>query len=277
MILFLKTKHAIFLTAVALYGQAQGISQNFCVPRGFPDLKTTVNYSKKKLEINSYTIGFSLASLTSFSEEEKIPVGAEVRIVRCLPPGRFVSLAQGTVQRINGRQVEAYVKSAEVDPLLWKFPEGELAAQANLFPKPMVGDFVVPLLQNVSRRLRITPKLTYPLEEIFENEKDFNNSYNISSEGELLLKQALTHFEKIRGRLAVEVFLNQEGDREALRLQSLIRAQAVASHLRRVAHLKEDQVIPIGIGSDGLESGLQTVEFGDRVESGVTLKILPHD
>jgi hypothetical protein len=200
-------------------------------------------------------------------------LGAEVEIVRCLPPGKFVSIGTALVERLNGTVVEGRAKNLQQTRLSQKL---ELGGRISVFEIEsgnsalgiMVGDFVVekaPLVQKLSV---VTPKIVLDSKDLFKkNSKNFELTLN----GKEKLRKNLGQFESSYGVLLVESRVNQTGDRQVHQFNSNQQAYEVAQFLRAETGGRI-QIEWIGFGSNELTDG-----FVDSIKNGdenITLRMV---
>lgn len=189
-------------------------------------------------------------------------VGGQIQVVRCLPPGKWVVVGQGRVEGSTGELLHAAARGVDDGQpgapqagTLGRARRQEIQA-GNLYARPMVGDFIAPLKTAVHARVNITPRVELGLAELFELESSGGKyTYDLSAQGRSLLAQQFEKFSQSSGRLVVEAYANKAGTRDALRLESQVRAQTVAQYIMRVFQLSEQQVVSIGYGSDTLPTG----------------------
>lgn len=240
----------------------------------FPPIQ--LNFSQKGQGKNEFYVGWSYGVDHDNESWQRPQVGAEIVIVRCLPPGRYVEIARGQVERLNAQMLEATVYSSQYDEIVQGQQTQELVETRNLIWRPMVGDEVFPVYKEVRPVTVVSPKIRLNANALFLKEEDGHISLTLSQEGQDLLREKFAEFKNKSGRLLVEGFILTTGNRESLRTESLMRAQTVSTFLIREFALQPNQVVPIGYGNDWLETGMQTIEKNDldNFESGIILKIL---
>jgi hypothetical protein len=74
----------------------------------------------------------------------------------------------------------------------------------------------------------------------------------------------------------IEGFVSSPGDKEELRIESLIRAQTVQKYFINTFQLHSSQIIAVGYGSDGLQTGMVPIKMGpnQKIMNGVRLKMI---
>jgi hypothetical protein len=200
-------------------------------------------------------------------------LGSEVEIVRCLPPGKFVSIGTALVQRLNGTVVEGSAKSlmrtgsgAAVETG-GKISNFEIES-GNSALGLMVGDFVVEKTSLVQKLSVLTPKIVLDSKDLFEkNSKNFELTFN----GKEKLRKNLEQFQSSEGVLLVESRVNLTGDRQVHQFNSNQQAYEVAQFLRAEIGGRI-QVEWIGFGSNELTDG-----FVDSIKNGdenITLRMV---
>lgn len=201
-------------------------------------------------------------------------LGGRVRMMRCLPPGRWEVVGTGRVERLNGALAEATVtvEADSADPSPFGHAHERLPLRGNLYPRPMVGDVVVPVVAEVRQRPQLNPRVELNALELFDSSGE-----GLTASGREQLAEALARFAGASGRLLVEVHTRTPGNRVALRRASQLRADAVAQFAMRELGLASEQVVPVGFGSDSLENGFVEVPAwpARALSESVVLRILP--
>jgi outer membrane protein OmpA-like peptidoglycan-associated protein len=146
-----------------------------------------------------------------------------------------------------------------------------------MFWQPMAGDSVFPIQRNINKKLTITPRFELSSQDIFVTLELNQYSYEISKQGENILKEKFSYFKNLSGRLLVEGFVYKSGNREELRIESLMRAQAVSKYIANNFNIDPGQVIAIGYGNDWMQPGMQPVNNWpiQNITSGIVIKMMP--
>jgi OmpA family len=248
-----------------------------CTPKGIQAQTLRLDYSERTETKNEFRVGWNDYSESEIPSYLKPSVGGEVRIARCLPPGKWVFLGKGNVEGINGNIVEAVINGFEYQGAApGKFPQ-DFVETGNMYWRPMAGDSVFPIQKNINKKTSISPRFEISSQEIFVTQELNQFSYEISKQGEELLKEKFSYFKNMNGRMLVEGFILTSGNREELRIESLMRAQAISKYLVNIFKLDQNQVIAIGYGNDWLQPGMQPVKSWPQkdITNGIILKMLP--
>ncbi len=248
-----------------------------CTPKGIPSQTLKLDYSQRTQTKNEFRVGWSYYSESEVPSYLKPSIGGEVQIVRCLPPGKWVFLGKGNVEGINGNIVEATIHGFEYQGMPpGRFPQ-DFVETGNIYWRPMAGDSVYPIQKSVTKKIAISPRFEISSQDLFVTQELNQFTYEISKQGEELLKEKFSYFKNMNGRLLVEGFVLTTGNREELRLESLMRAQAISKYLANIFKLNQNQVIAIGYGNDWLQTGMQPVKSWPQKEitNGIILKMLP--
>ena len=250
-----------------------------CTPKGIQSQTLKLDYSERTQNKNEFRVGWSFYSESEIPSYLKPSVGGEVQIVRCLPPGKWVFLGKGNVEGINGNIVEAVINGFEYQGSPpGKFPQ-DFVETGNMYWRPMAGDSVYPVQKNINKKVAISPKFEISSQELFVSQDLNQFSYELSKQGEELLKEKFSYFKNMNGRMLVEGFILTSGNREELRIESLMRAQAISKYLANIFKLDQNQIIAIGYGNDWLQEGMQPVKNWPQknIINGIILKMLPDD
>lgn len=220
-----------------------------------------------------------------FSEgyAEKPQSGSRFEVARCLSDGNWAFVGHGVAGGKSGRQVNSWVHAlpeGKVQSLIEaKTVAGEraLAQSGNLYWHPMVGDVVMPVRTQILNTLRVTPRLQFSFRELFEMRSNGSYSFNLSESGRQKLRENFGVFKSLNGRLLIEGAVNSRGVRSDLRLQSQMRAKAVAQFLVHDFNLEADKLVVLGNGSDGLPTGYVQIPKwpGLDMSDSITLRSLP--
>lgn len=203
---------------------------------------------------------------------KKLQTGAEFDVVRCLPPGRWVAVGHGTVDAHNGALVEGQLSAAGESVAVNRGIADSVVSSGNLFPTPMVGDYVVVRKTEISQKPNITPRVELTAAELFLS-NGRNSGVELTGAGQNKLRSVLTNqFASARGRLLIEVHARRSGSRALLRQMTTQRAKSIERFLRYEFEFEPSQVVSVGMGSDTYVAGF--VDAG--VESDVVvLKMIP--
>jgi hypothetical protein len=248
-----------------------------CTPKGIPSQTLRLDYSERTQTKNEFRVGWKYYSESEIPSYLKPSIGGEVQIVRCLPPGKWVFLGKGNVEGINGNIVEAIIHGFEYQRSSpGKFPQ-DFVETGNMYWRPMSGDSVYPIQKYITKKIAISPRFEISAQELFVTQELNQFSYEISKQGEELLKEKFSYFKNMNGRMLVEGFILTPGNREELRIESLMRAQAISKYLTDVFKLDSNQIIAIGYGNDWLQTGMREVKSWPQKEitNGIVLKMLP--
>ena len=235
------------------------------------DSNLKLNFSQKSNEKNVFVVGWNLRENHEYLHTQKPELGGEIVILRCLPPGRYVLIAKGSVDKLNGSMVEAQVNSTNYDDIILGKYTQELVESKNLIWRPMVGDEVLPVYKQIEKVLLVSPKFQLSTNDLFRQQEGGGSSLTLSDEGQNLLKEKFEQLKNRNGRLLVEGFILTTGNRDKLRTESLMRAQTVSAFLIHEFSLQPSQVVPIGYGNDWMQTGMQPAQDS---ESGIVLKML---
>lgn len=203
---------------------------------------------------------------------KRLQTGAEFDVVRCLPPGRWVSVGRGTVNSAAGALVEGQLSAAGEPVTVNAQLSDDVITSGNLFPTPMVGDWVVVRKTEITAKLGIAPRVELPVRELFLATSQ-NNGVELTGAGQKTLRSVLKDtFAQARGRLLIEVHARRTGPRAYLRQLTLQRAKSIERFLRYEFELDSRQVVSVGLGSETFVPG-----FVDsaRETDVVVLKMIP--
>ncbi len=254
-------------------------SNQECTPKEMDPQNLKIEYAEKLGPNSEYKVGWNFYSEQEVPAYLKPSVGGEVHIVRCLPPGKWVFLGKGNVTGINGNMVEAIITSPlKISAQFGKIP-AEFISSGNMYWRPMVGDTIYPVDKVINKKITLSPRIEIPFHDLFIS-MDLNQySYEISKQGEDILKEKFTAFLKANGRLLIEAFILTSGNREQLRIESLMRAQSISKYLANLYNIDPNQIVTIGYGNDWLQSGLQPVKGWPKqnVTSGIIIRLLPEN
>jgi hypothetical protein len=241
-----------------------------CSPMNFSHEHYVTLQSAEPLsqEEGAFWVSLATKGKHPVSDFLKIELGQEVNIARCLPPGRWVIVGKGIISQANGNLLEGKIKEAS-SSLVSSHP-------TYFFQRPMTGDYVFPIHTTITKKINIYPKMTFANEEIFEQNMDGTYSAELSQRGAEEIEKAVRKFAQARGKILIEGFINKLGDQEERRLESLIRAQAVVSHIRLTFDLSSEQTMAIGLGSEGMELGMRDMNLPqNNITEGITIRLLP--
>ena len=210
------------------------------------------------------------------TREVDMPIlGGNFRIVRPMPGGHWATVAEGNAARASGDIVEGIAWAAsdfgqQADS--FGVPNAALTVEGNLFPRPMVGDYVVPVEKIVISKPRINPKVTLSVAGLFDGEE-------LSEIGRNKIDSEMEKFSKAQGRLLVEVHAARPGDRNLLLYETQLRANLIAQHIATRTGLDRDKIVALGFGSDRLQAGMRPVGKWPNITANVSdyveLRIVP--
>jgi len=201
-----------------------------------------------------------------------LQAGAEFDVLRCLPPGRWVSLGHFEVVARNGGLVEGALEVAGESVSVDSGVQAELVSTGNLHPTPMVGDLVVVRQKEISQKHGVSPRVTLPVDELFGGTAE-GSPIELTRFGQDSLKRVLlSAFAQARGRLLVEVHARRTGSRTKLRDETTQRAKNIERYLRYEFSLDKEQVVSVGMGSDTYIPGMIDA---DAPADFVVLRMLP--
>jgi hypothetical protein len=242
-----------------------------------------IQTSEKTEQKNTYLISWykkETIEMKSHSEpsrfKNKAELGGEFLVLRCLPPGRFVTIGKGKVERINGNMVEGFVYSEKDSSPIRNTSALAPIESGNLMWRPMAGDSIYPLKKEISKIKSILPQIKLFTNNLFLQDGENHYSYTLSEQGQNKLREAFESLKNKKGRLFVEGFILNSGDRESLKIESLIRAQTVATFLTHEFSLEQNTVVPLGFGNDWRKTGMQAIEENENQNwnNGILLKVL---
>ena len=208
---------------------------------------------------------------------EKPQSGARFEIARCLASGRWAIVGQGIAGGRSGRLVDGVATAVNDRPAANVLEESALAQSGNFYWRPMVGDAVMPVHAHIGHTMRVTPKLRYALAELFERNANGSFSYDLSEEGRQRLRENFKVFGAVKGRVMIEGVAQIPGRRSELRLQSQVRAKAVAQFLARDFEIESEKLVAVGYGSEGMPSGFAPVAQWPELDmsESITLRVMP--
>ena len=273
------------LTFECAYGFQSGFSEfnnESCqLNHDTPSIK--LNFSQKlsekneqKVEKNEFLVAWDYLGEHKYYHTQKPEIGGEILIVRCLPPGHYVVVAKGGVDKLNGSMIEAHVTAVNYENIILGKSTQELVESRNLVWRPMVGDEVFPVYKQIEKIVLALPKFQFSNNSLFVKQGDGGYSLDLSEEGQNILREKFGKLKNRNGRLLVEGFILTTGNRDKLRTESLMRAQTVSTFLIREFSLVPSQVVPIGYGNDWIQTGMQSVSshYSQDLEEGIILKML---
>lgn len=203
---------------------------------------------------------------------KKLQTGAEFDVVRCLPPGRWVAVGRGTVNSASGVLVEGQLSAAGEPVTVNAQLSDDVITSGNLFPTPMVGDWVVVRKSEITAKRAITPRVVLPVRDLFLATSQ-NNGVELTGAGQNTLRSVLNKsFAQARGRLLIEVHARRTGPRAYLRQLTLQRAKSIERYLRYEFELDASQVVSVGLGSETYVPGFVDAAHETDV---VVLKMIP--
>jgi hypothetical protein len=203
---------------------------------------------------------------------KKLQTGAEFDVVRCLPPGRWVAVGRGTVGANNGQLVEGQLSVAGDSLTVNRGVSDSVVSSGNLFPTPMVGDWVVVRKTEITQKPAIMPRVELAAADLFLSNAQ-NSAIELTGAGQNKLRSVLTNqFASARGRLLIEVHARRSGSRTLLRQMTAQRAKSIERFLRYEFELDPSQVVSMGLGSDSYVPGFVDANSESDV---VVLKMIP--
>jgi outer membrane protein OmpA-like peptidoglycan-associated protein len=179
---------------------------------------------------------------------------------------RWEVVAEGTFERIQGQSLEAVVSS----PIQNAQEHWARASVGNLYARPMAGDVVVPIEVEAQRKTRVSPLVVLNARELFSGDE-------LTLKGEENLQRAASPFHGKKGRILVESHILRPGPRDNLRLQSELRARAVAQHLQNKMGWETEDIVTMGFGADNLRLGMTKREEmpWEKFEESVIIRLSP--
>ena len=248
-----------------------------CTPKEMDTQTLRLEYSQRTQTKNQFRVGWNYYSVNEVLGYLKPTVGGEVQVARCLPPGKWAFLGKGNVVGINGNYVEAIINGHEyIGKSAGKIPD-DMIETGNMYWRPMAGDVIFPVEKTIHKKLTISPKIELSFQQLFISENLNQYSYELSKQGEEILKDKFEKFKNLNGKLLIEGFILKSGNREELRIESLMRAQSVSKYLTNEFNINENQIVSIGYGNDWLKTGMQPIKIWPNKETshGIILRMLP--
>lgn len=198
---------------------------------------------------DQYQVVWSTAARTPVPAENQPVYGGRVRVLRCLPGERWLTVAHGTTANADANSA-----SAQVEPLPPQMQS--IATVGNLYWRPMAGDFVLPERLTISSKAVATPVFRFSFEKIFRNDETGAPTLELTEHGKGQLIQAASAFLGSSGSLVIEAHSRTRGPRNVLIEETQVRAHTIARFLIDALRLPEDRVIPMGLGSTELDTGM---------------------
>jgi hypothetical protein len=203
---------------------------------------------------------------------KRLQTGAEFDVVRCLPPGRWVAVGRGTVDAHNGELVEGQLSVAGESVTVNRGVADSVVSAGNLFPNPMVGDWIVVRKTEITQKPNLTPRVELAAADLFLSTGQ-NSGAELTGAGQNKLRSVLrTQFADARGRLLIEVHARRSGSRTLLRQMTTQRAKSIERFLRYEFELDQSQVVSMGLGSDTYVPGFVDAASESDI---VVLKMIP--
>jgi len=203
---------------------------------------------------------------------KKLQTGSEFDIVRCLPPGRWVAVGRGTVGAHNGELVEGQLSVAGDAISVNRGITDSVVSSGNLYPTPMVGDWVVVRKTEITQKPAVMPRVELAAADLFLSNGQ-NSTVELTGAGQNKLRSILKgQFADARGRLLIEVHARRSGSRTLLRQLTTQRAKSIERFLRYEFELDPSQVVSMGVGSDSYVPGFVDANAQTDV---VVLKMIP--
>lgn len=265
---------------ISSYGQFAQLDPAFCRTGSDPTTLAplwTVTQEPSSHEERKYQVSWKLQTDSDSGYIAKtLESGSEFLVVRCLATGKWSIVGKGSVSGMNGTTALGTVSSNPSELKPGEISSAQIQA-GNLYERPMVGDYLVPVEAHLVSTLRITPRISLEVAELFSrsSQSDFNS--DLTDHGRQNLIEAFSSFKGMGGRVAVEAFINKPGNRSALRDASQLRATAVAQFLIRSFNLEDEQIVAMGMGSEEFQSGMQPVSSwpAKDIVEGITLRVIP--
>jgi hypothetical protein len=227
----------------------------------------TVN-SVEKFEGNQKIIHWELSELSP-------QTGSEVEIVRCLPPGKYITVSRATVVRFNGNAVEAIEQESQHNTETGLEITPKMISQANLSPAVMVGDIVLEVQTQLSKSLQISPKVHLNMNDLFLGSSFISSgSPKLSEKGKQILDSGLAKFKGKFGVLMVEARMNVLGERKIIQTLSEQRAYEVVQYLRSQDANLIDKIEWVAYGSNEVAPGFYDIK--DHGNEYITLRLKPN-
>ncbi|WP_397600717.1 OmpA family protein [Silvanigrella sp.] len=248
-----------------------------CTPKGMDTQTLRLEFSQRTKIINEFRVGWNYYSSSEIPNYLKPTIGGEIQVARCLPPGKWAFLGKGNVIGINGNIVEALIKGYEYKASsAGKIPI-DFVDTGNMYWRPMAGDVIFPVEKIINKKLTVSPKIELSFQDLFISVDLNQYSYELSKQGEEILKDKFEKFKNLNGKMLIEGFILTSGNREELRIESLMRAQSVSKYLANTFNINENQIISIGYVNDWIQSGMQPVKSWPNKEMthGIVLRMIP--
>lgn len=223
-----------------------------------------------------FQVGWSQFSRWKIPAYHKPYVGGAIHILRCIAPGHFVNVGRGYVTSFNGSTVEAEVVSKKYQPVHFGRVSVRNGFKEHILYRPMVNDIVIPVDEQIIQKIQMNPKVVLDTAQLFKRTSENEFSFEISLEGEKLIKENMELFRGLGGRFLVEGFTLRTGDRKLLRRDSLLRARAVTHFIQRTYGINTDMITAIGYGNDWYQS-IQKDQYhnGHAMTEGIRLELIP--
>ena len=275
----------IFWTTQGNSSYAFAFSRSYADSSGAPNAACSLDVQARTLKLvnsqrtdekNQFLVGWNFYTHQQYLHTQKPEVGGEIMILRCLPPGKYVLIAKGFVNKLNGNLVEAIVKSTNYEEIILGKETENLKESRNLIWRPMVGDAIFPVYKHIEHIALVSPLIQLKNNDLFQKMEDGSYSLDLSDEGKKIIRDKFQYFKKRSGRLLVEGFNLTYGNVDQLRTETLMRAQTVSTYLVREFGLAPSQVVAIGFGNDWKKTGMQAIarDESELSSQGVLLKML---
>jgi hypothetical protein len=134
----------------------------------------------------------------------------------------------------------------------------------------MVGDVILPKKITVVKKSFIAPKRVVAFNELFLQALDGSLSFNLSERGGQKVEELVKSFASFKGKLLIEGFELVKGNKEKIRIEALVRAQAVAAYVTQTFNLPDEKVIPISYGNDWLLNK----DLDPSIDAGLRFRLL---
>lgn len=264
-------------TSMINYQYHLSYSNSECTLSGLENPKINLEYSIKSENNSDYKVAWKIRSEQEIPSYQKIAVGSEITIQRCLPPGYWSLIANGLVTNLNGTLVEAIVTvKNKLVSSYGKINDYEIENK-NLFLRPMVGDNVIPLNKTISKKVTINENFLLAVENLFEKDNKNNFSYELSENGEKIIQEKMEKLKNMNGKILIEGFNLNIGNTKEIRIETLIRAQTIAKFIINYYQIDEKKVFAIGYGNDWLKTGMNKNSNGvySEITNGIIIRKLP--
>lgn len=271
-----RTAHAVVLAPEHSGGWA-ALTLECARPFGFV---STIEAVQDRSIVGSGTYTVSLPRPEVGSGQVAPARGAQVEVVRCLPPGRLVQIATGRIEQADDTFLTAavFVPRALASQQV-EVPQRTLVTNRNLYWQPMRGDLVRVLEPAVTQIRKAWPQIRFDLAEIFKTRAGDEGAFlSLSAEGRKKLIEAFEPLEQHRGRFLIESEQTGVGDAD-LSEWTDVRGGIVAQLLSRVFEMDPSRFVVRGMGSRVASEEMFPVRFfGGQLSAGsIVIRVLPKE